>query len=972
MTGYRPVTQWMPRGGEAAALATGARVEPAVGEGPGALIADYRALREETPSRERTQRLGDLLVRLLRASGIEAALRDQEPLVVVFRHDGQQFAMGVAWASEAAGGQAADEFARAVRQAASAASVVLLSMSGFTGQVTGTDSSRTLLWDWTHLEAVVCGLVTLPGLLEASISAAFVGSVPYETLAGLLADSAQDACAGMVTPDRLPSPWPVLEQPYDGIPARLALVGEDGWDKPSGIAALDAGRLVVVTDGGLVELDTARGGTSWIMRLPGCANEPLVLPDGSVLAACNDAIVRVSGSGLEAVAGGLGGNVHLLAGPSGEPWALSGHGAAFGTERSLALTRLGARAGDQHRYDIHFDAQVHTAGWLDGLRFFLAAAGHSAVVDLGRSTRVDRDDWIESPQGYRQHLVVTGPRSVVTAAGGPTALGVTMFRTGVDTRVSEQIAGFVLNGVDGLCTDLDGTGYLLGDVYAARRGSRDPWPVLLRLPGLRPPAATAPAQAAHRTMTAATQPVRPARTAPAAAAAEPSAATADPYDAVRAAAGGKRGDYALDRGPIDRGGQAEVFRARHKPSGVMVAFKRLPSPMPDAVARMRREIEIAQALGGNPHVMSVLDYSDRYDWFVMPLAGDTAATSLAALSQPAELRELVTAICEALRPAHALGWTHRDLKPANLLRLDGTWTVADWGLTRRPRGQTTDPDRTRAGTMFGTEGFAAPELSADAHNAGPQADIYSIGQIIGWALRGQMPQANTPLIPPSGPWRQVARAATLRDPGRRPATVDALLEIIREELDYEQSDDSDTAGKLRAAADAGDETAAAQLFGLAARYPDDIRWYTEVLSGLTQEAVRAGVDADTQLAAEIAQAMSSHVRDPGLSFDDAARIITRLHWIQVRAAEVRDLDLLHQAADAVLTWDAGWDQWTPQNQIRSWLARLRGDEAAVVARALRDHQDAAQHFAEVADNRHADERIRRAVRPAPPASSGTE
>jgi hypothetical protein len=168
--------------------------------------------------------------------------------------------MGVAWAGEAAGGQAADEFARAVRQTAPAASVILLSMSGFTKPVTGTDSGRTLLWDRTQLEAVVCGLVTLPDLLEASISAAFVGSVPYETLARLLAGSDRDACAGMATPDRLPSPWPVLEQPYDSIPARLALVGEDGWDKPSGIAALDTARLVVVTASGLAELDTARAG----------------------------------------------------------------------------------------------------------------------------------------------------------------------------------------------------------------------------------------------------------------------------------------------------------------------------------------------------------------------------------------------------------------------------------------------------------------------------------------------------------------------------------------------------------------------------------------------------------------------------------------------------------------------------------------------------------------------------------------
>jgi hypothetical protein len=75
--------------------------------------------------------------------------------------------------------------------------------------------------------------------------------------------------------------------------------------------------------------------------------------------------------------------------------------------------------------------------------------------------------------------------------------------------------------------------------------------------------------------------------------------------------------------------------------------------------------------------------------------------------------------------------------------------------------------------------------------------------------------------------------------------------------------------------------------------------------------------------------MRGHVHDPGLSFGDAASIIARLHWIQARAAEIGDLDLLHDAADAVLTWDASWDQWTPQRQIRSWLALLSGAEAGV-------------------------------------------
>jgi serine/threonine protein kinase len=158
--------------------------------------------------------------------------------------------------------------------------------------------------------------------------------------------------------------------------------------------------------------------------------------------------------------------------------------------------------------------------------------------------------------------------------------------------------------------------------------------------------------------------------------------------------------------------------------------------------------------------MPVLDNSDVYAWFTMPLAGDTAETLRLQLAEDANLRELVTAVCAGLGPAHEAGWIHRDLKPSNLLQLDGQWTVADWGMTRRPRGQTTDPDRTRAGAPFGTDGWAAPELSADAHAAGPQADIYSIGQIIGWAIIGQQPLANIPLIPDNRPWREIVTTAT--------------------------------------------------------------------------------------------------------------------------------------------------------------------------------------------------------------------
>lgn len=81
------------------------------GEGPGALVAEYGALGEQTPLRERTRQLGNMIAGLLRDSGADAAVRDEDPLIVVFQQDGDPCVMGVAW-----DGQAGEEFTRAVRQ----------------------------------------------------------------------------------------------------------------------------------------------------------------------------------------------------------------------------------------------------------------------------------------------------------------------------------------------------------------------------------------------------------------------------------------------------------------------------------------------------------------------------------------------------------------------------------------------------------------------------------------------------------------------------------------------------------------------------------------------------------------------------------------------------------------------------------------------------------------------------------------
>jgi eukaryotic-like serine/threonine-protein kinase len=243
---------------------------------------------------------------------------------------------------------------------------------------------------------------------------------------------------------------------------------------------------------------------------------------------------------------------------------------------------------------------------------------------------------------------------------------------------------------------------------------------------------------------------------------------------------GKKTDYSMDPRPVDEGGQGAVFRAEHKHTRIPVALKRLRFHDDDSVHRMGREISAGKRYGSHPNVMPVLDADPDGRWFIMPLADGSATRHADRLRETRELRDLVEAVCEGLRRPHAEGWVHRDIKPANILLLEGRWVIGDWGHNRRPLGQSSDPRRTRTGTGFGTEGFAAPEMSGDPHDSTRATDIYSIGQLIGAVLTGRRPQANIPLLPESGPWRAIVTEATRSNPADRPQDVDEFLRLLKD------------------------------------------------------------------------------------------------------------------------------------------------------------------------------------------------
>jgi hypothetical protein len=445
----------------------------------------------------------------------------------------------------------------------------------------------------------------------------------------------------------------------------------------------------------------------------------------------------------------------------------------------------------------------------------------------------------------------------------------------------------------------------------------------------------------------------------------PAQAVGTAYDAVRRIAHGERRDYACPRERVPDGGQADVFRATHKPTGTIVALKKLHQKYPPErqVARMRREIEIGQLLAGHPHAMPILDFSTDHTWFVMPWAEATAEDRRESLKEPAQLRALVNALASVLATAHEHGWLHRDIKPSNILCLDGRWTLADWGIVRRPRGQTTKVGRT--GLYIGTEGFAAPELSETPHEATESSDIYSIGRVIAWALTGELPKTNLPLLPPPGPWRSIVRAATHQDPQRRPQTVSDLIALIdREHVDFPE-DPLHAAHMLLESACNGDPAAADALLILVGDHPQDYELHVGVLTGLATEHAGPALRRDLLQAQSLLRALAGHVDGDDthvVQFGDAAGVVTWLHGVCTYAASQSDWDLLEEAAHAMCTWDGAWDQWNAQDRIRPWLVSLKSDAAAVVAAVLRDHAESAQHFSSVADDRTADPRIRQAIR----------
>ncbi|MFI8521004.1 serine/threonine-protein kinase [Streptomyces sp. NPDC085481] len=909
------------------------------------LLADYGQVHsDELPEQDRHQLLVDVVAALIRRTdpGATVAHRAPDAPAVHFELSGRDYAITVTTAvGEAAATAARAAVAGRERDLGPGVRWVLI-YARASGQEIGNDVSAVMqaqgvCLDRDHLEAAVCDLVQLTALIRAAFRPPRPPHTPLHELLLQEPSEPAPALALAARPSAAPS---VPSRAPAGINLSIVLAGESWPARPSGLAWESAERALITTEAGVVDVDLQRGGTRWRLPLPGVHGDAAVPADGSVWVLCGPAVVRWRDGVLRAVGGGFEANASLLLGPDSSVWVLSGSGAMLGagTGSTLALTRLDEQVGDQQRFALGFDAAVRSAAWLGERRFLLAASGHSSVVDLAVSTSAGRhEEWMLTPVSYPGHLARGDGDTVLVAGRAGAGVGVELHALDTASRTSDTVAEVQLGDVLGLVqSPAGGPAYLLGvrptnDIDAVH-------PVLVKITG-------------HAAVAS-----------PAAPAPEPP--SADNYAEVRRLARGVRQDYALEKFPLPggQGGMGIVHEAVHKATGTVVAFKKPLSLRENRTARMRREIEVAQKLGANRHVMPVLDFSPRAEWFVMPMAQNTAEHLQPELQRdPIALRALVDAVASALADAHRLDYLHRDIKPANILHLDGRWVLGDWGIVRRPRGQTTNPKRT--GTEIGTVEFGAPELSIAPHNATPASDIYSLGRVIGWLLTGLPPEVNVPLLP-SGPWRGVVRRCTYRDPHQRPQTIADFLDVVEQETAPLIDLPVARAQQLMTAAQEGDTDAARRLLALAADHGDDYELYLDILTGLDMETIAPLLLDHPEQTRTLVEAMTGHVRGDGTGwphYNESKRAIAWLRGVARHAAEEEQWDLLEEAALGMCTWDEASNEFDQQTATRNWLRRLHGQAARIVANALRDHPGSAHFYYELASERAVDMAIRSAV-----------
>lgn len=195
---------------------------------------------------------------------------------------------------------------------------------------------------------------------------------------------------------------------------------------------------------------------------------------------------------------------------------------------------------------------------------------------------------------------------------------------------------------------------------------------------------------------------------------------------------------------IGRGGMGTVYRAQHVETGVVRALKVISAGELASAGLRRRFLQEAgtAAALAHPHIVIIHELSaqDGMPFYVMDyVSGRTLAEAVKDKPMPPHAAAACMArVASAIHHAHECGVLHRDLKPSNIL-LDesGEPRVTDFGLACQVNAKSS---LTASQQILGTPAWMSPEQAAGkGKQAGPGADVYSLGAVLYHLVTGQPP-----------------------------------------------------------------------------------------------------------------------------------------------------------------------------------------------------------------------------------------
>ncbi len=222
---------------------------------------------------------------------------------------------------------------------------------------------------------------------------------------------------------------------------------------------------------------------------------------------------------------------------------------------------------------------------------------------------------------------------------------------------------------------------------------------------------------------------------------------------------------------LGSGGMGAVYLARQPALDRWVAIKLLPETTSQNQEDASRFITEARSMAklSHAHIAAVHDFGQTAQGQLYLVMEYVTGQSLHQLIHGggdlphAQIRSLITQLCDALSYAHRHDVVHRDIKPANIL-ITTEWQakIIDFGLAH-------DRDTEAGDAEYGTPDYVAPERLQPGARVDHRADIYSLGVVIHEMFTKLTPQAAGTATGQGLPatYASVVTRCMMADPARR-------------------------------------------------------------------------------------------------------------------------------------------------------------------------------------------------------------